>query len=484
MKEGKQIGSKDRKQRSRGAGSRAAKNAWLRKRKSRIVLVEVERHRSTKAEKQRSRKEKKPVKQRSMKSREAGKAKSRQRKKQKSREVDKQRSSKSKRRTSRNAEKQRSRKAERQNSRKAGKHRTRNQKKSKTCRGNKISIPRNLMNFMGVRKADPGGQKSKVGGQRNKVGDQKNKVGGQKNKVGGQKNKVRVSKKNKVGGQKNKVRGLKKQGVKKTRWGVKKTGGGSKKQGGGSKKQGPQLKAVRRATYHVRALRSCGGRPLHFLSPTTQRDVFDDTRLCPEKENISINEKTCKALFSIFAVAWFLHRYSLVHLLPTSSTKSARPFLTIFMWNRALATVSCTFCRPHLPKVLRAPQLFLVLCDQLYTYLIMMRLAYDFELSISCAFCRPHLPKVPRAPQCFTICEITLSLQSRAPFADLICQKFPAPLSVSRFVCEIALSLQCTFCRPHLPKVLRARQFFFDFYVKSSLKVPDSFLRILCEIVL
>ena len=267
-----------------------------------------------------------------MKSREAGKAKSRQRKKQKSREVDKaekqqkQKADKQETQRSKEAEKQNGRTAEKQESIEPG-----TKKNPKTCRGNKISIPRNLMNFMGVRKADPGGQKSKVGGQRNKVGDQKNKVGGQKNKVGGQKNKVRVSKKNKVGGQKNKVRGLKKQGVKKTRWGVKKTRGGSKKQGGGSKKQGPQLKAVRRATYHVRALRSCGGRPLHFLSPTTQRDVFDDTRLCPEKENISINEKTCKALFSIFAVAWFLHRYSLVHLLPTSSTKSARPFLTIFM---------------------------------------------------------------------------------------------------------------------------------------------------------
>ena len=104
------------------------------------------------------------------------------------------------------------------------------------------------MNFMGVRKADPGGQKSKVGGQRNKVGDQKNKVGGQKNKVGGQKNKVRVSKKNKVGGQKNKVRGLKKQGVKKNKVGGQKNKvggqknkGGSKKQGGGSKKQGPRF---------------------------------------------------------------------------------------------------------------------------------------------------------------------------------------------------------------------------------------------------
>ena len=303
-----------------------------------------------------------------------------------------------------------------------------------------------------------------------------------------------------MGGQKNQVRGLKNQGVKKTRWGVKKTRGGSKKQGGGSKKQGPQLKAVRRATYHVRALRSCGGRPLHFLSPTTQRDVFDDTRLCPEKENISINEKTCKALFSIFAVAWFLHRYSLVHLLPTSSTKSARPFLTIFMWNRALATVSCTFCRPHLPKVLRAPQLFLVLCDQLYTYLIMMRLAYDFELSISCAFCRPHLPKVPRAPQCFTICMWNRALATvscafcrphlpkvpRAPQCFTICmwnralatvhllptsstKSAPSPTVFFRFLCEIELkgarqfftnfmwnralaTVSCTFCRPHLPK--------------------------------
>jgi len=69
------------------------------------------------------------------------------------------------------------------------------------------------MNFMGVRKPDPGGQK----------------------------NKVRVSKKNKVGGQKNKVRGFKKQVVKKTRWGVKKNKRGSKKQDGGSKTQGSRI---------------------------------------------------------------------------------------------------------------------------------------------------------------------------------------------------------------------------------------------------
>jgi hypothetical protein len=32
-------------------------------------------------------------------------------------------------------------------------------------------------------------------------------------------------------------------------------------------------------------------------------------------------------------------------------------FLAIFMWKRALAKVCCTFCRSHLPKVLR-PQVF------------------------------------------------------------------------------------------------------------------------------
>ena len=35
----------------------------------------------------------------------------------------------------------------------------------------------------------------------------------------------------------------------------------------------------------------------------------------------------------------------------------ARQFFTIFMWHRALATVSCTFYRPYLPKVFQTPQL-------------------------------------------------------------------------------------------------------------------------------
>ena len=52
-------------------------------------------------------------------------------------------------------------------------------------------------------------------------------------------------------------------------------------------------------------------------------------------------------------------RCSLVCILPTSSSKSA-PNVTAFIFlsaNRSLASVRRTFCRPHLPKVLR-PLLF------------------------------------------------------------------------------------------------------------------------------
>ena len=48
-------------------------------------------------------------------------------------------------------------------------------------------------------------------------------------------------------------------------------------------------------------------------------------------------------------------------LFPASSSKSApRPsiFVTCPSRNRAIPTVSCTFCRPHLPKVFPDPQFF------------------------------------------------------------------------------------------------------------------------------
>ena len=60
--------------------------------------------------------------------------------------------------------------------------------------------------------------------------------------------------------------------------------------------------------------------------------------------------------------------YSLVHVLPNSSAKSAPNVTIIYIYttfwsaNRAaLTTVSCAFCRPHLPKVLGTWHLFYVL---------------------------------------------------------------------------------------------------------------------------
>ena len=55
--------------------------------------------------------------------------------------------------------------------------------------------------------------------------------------------------------------------------------------------------------------------------------------------------------------------------------------------------------------------------------------------------------------------ELSLSLQSGAHFANLIFEKcFERDRSL-RSLCEIELSVLRVFCRPHLPKVLRARHF-------------------------
>ena len=94
------------------------------------------------------------------------------------------------------------------------------------------------------------------------------------------------------------------------------------------------------------------------------------------------------------------------------------------IWNRALATVSsCTFCRPHLPKLRR---------DRLFFNI--------FKWKLSSCYSLVHL--LPTSS----------SKSAPAPkvFYDLIW-----------FVCEIELSLRsCAFCQPHLPKALRDRQFF------------------------
>ena len=97
-------------------------------------------------------------------------------------------------------------------------------------------------------------------------------------------------------------------------------------------------------------------------------------------------------------------RYSLVHLLPTSSSKSA-PSLTIF---------------------------------------------YDFYVKPSSRY-----SILSTSPDSFLrfLCEIELAVQCRAPFADLTFQKCTETPSFLRFLCESELSLQscCTFCQQLSP---------------------------------
>ena len=75
------------------------------------------------------------------------------------------------------------------------------------------------------------------------------------------------------------------------------------------------------------------------------------------------------------------------------------------IWNRALATVLCTFCRPYLQKVEKSRQ-------SLTIFVWNRALA-----TVSCTFCRPHLQKVEKTGS-FLRClsKIELSLQSRAHF--------------------------------------------------------------------
>ena len=205
-------------------------------------------------------------------------------------------------------------------------------------------------------------------------------------------------------------------------------------------------------------------------------------------------------------------RYSLVHMLSTSSSKSVPSpsvFFTISMWSGALATVSSTFCQPHLPKVFRARQFFLrFLCEAElspqsqahFANLIFQKCSepvsffYDFYVkqssrhslkhilstsssksvpspsdfftismwsgalaTVSSTFCQPHLPKVFRARQFF----FTISMWSGA-FA----------------------TVSSTFCQPHLPKVFRARQIFLRFLCENGAlaTVSSTFCRPLCRI--
>ena len=106
---------------------------------------------------------------------------------------------------------------------------------------------------------------------------------------------------------------------------------------------------------------------------------------------------------------------------------------------RALASVACTFCRPHLLK-----------CSERLSFL---RLFCEIELSLRS---RAHFadPIFQKCPERFNVlrflCEtdLLLPVQSRAHFSAPIFQKCSEGLNVLRFLREIELSLQS---RPHFP---------------------------------
>ena len=65
-------------------------------------------------------------------------------------------------------------------------------------------------------------------------------------------------------------------------------------------------------------------------------------------------------------------------------------FFAMFFWNRALTTVSCTFCRPHVPKVLRTPQFLTIF-------------VWNRAFATSCAlFADLIFQKCPEAVNCLT----------------------------------------------------------------------------------
>ena len=143
-------------------------------------------------------------------------------------------------------------------------------------------------------------------------------------------------------------------------------------------------------------------------------------------------------------------RNSLVHMCRPHFQKSAkkkRQFFTIFVWNQALATVLCTCCRPHLQKVQK--KLWVVLR-------FLCEIEWNRTLAtLSCTCCRPQLQKVQTNYTIISLqflCEIKLSLQSRAHFVDLIFKQWSKPVSFLRFFCETKLAVywaaSCTFCRP------------------------------------
>ena len=120
----------------------------------------------------------------------------------------------------------------------------------------------------------------------------------------------------------------------------------------------------------------------------------------------------------------------------------ARQFCTIFMWNRALTAVSCAFCRPHLPKVLQARQFLRFLCDFELCLLSPVHFVDPIFHKFSVPFSFFTFYLISYLMMMWFTYECEVSLQSRAPFADLIFPKCSEPHSFLRFLYDVELSLQ------------------------------------------
>ena len=97
------------------------------------------------------------------------------------------------------------------------------------------------------------------------------------------------------------------------------------------------------------------------------------------------------------------------------------------IWNRALATVSCTFCQPHFQKT-KKPSVF----DHIF---VKSSSRYSLVHILSTSSSKS-------GPRRSVLIIYEISLQSHAHFVNLIFKKWFQAVSFLRFLCEIELSLQ------------------------------------------
>ena len=90
-------------------------------------------------------------------------------------------------------------------------------------------------------------------------------------------------------------------------------------------------------------------------TPSQIPTAFWDLKWKPNSRH-TVSFAFCQLLPKVLRACQFFDFFAKPGLNTASSSKcSGHAILfTIFMWNRALATVWSTFCQPHLPKVLRS----------------------------------------------------------------------------------------------------------------------------------